>query len=152
MNHFIKAKTPLGREDEKLCVAIFRDLLHTRHKLYQLASGVATGAGLHAAELNVVDILGKLGPISMGRLSGETFISPANTTHTVRKLETAGLVKRLRSESSERSVTVQLTRKGTTLFRRCYPTVLAAIDGYLSERLSSSDKRKLAKIIGKLAT
>jgi len=51
--------------------------------------------------LSLMDILGKLGPISMGRLSGETFISPANTTHTVRKLEAAGLVKRLRSESSE---------------------------------------------------
>ncbi len=152
MNYFVKVKTLLRKDEEKLCVAIFRDLLHTRHALYQLASGVATDAGLHAAELNVVDILGKLGPISMGRLSGETFISPANTTHTVRKLETAGLVKRLRSESSERSVTVQLTRKGTTLFRRCYPTVLAAIDGYLSERLSDSDKKKLAMILGKLAT
>lgn len=143
---------PLNEHDEQTCISIFRDLLHARHQLYKLASGVAAEANLHAAELNVIDILGKKGPISMGRLSDETFISPANTTYTVRKLEVAHLVQRLRSKNSERSVTVTLTKKGQTLFRRYYPAVLTAVDDYLSERLSSTDKKHLARILARLAT
>ncbi|NOX68265.1 MAG: winged helix-turn-helix transcriptional regulator [Gammaproteobacteria bacterium] len=145
-------KTTLNRHDEQTCIGIFRDLLHARHRLYKIASTVAGDAGLHAAELNVIDILGKMGPISMGRLSDETFVSPANTTYTVRKLEVVHLVQRLRSKDSERSVTVALTKKGQTLFRRCYPAVLTAVDNYLSERLSSTDKKNLARILARLAT
>jgi len=152
LNQRIPTKTSLSKLEERTCIDIFRDLLHARHTLYRLASGVAADAGLHAAELNVIDILGKMGQISMGRLSDETFISPANTTYTVRKLEAARLVRRLRSKNSERSVTVTLTKKGERLFRRCYPAVLTAIDDYISDCLSNSDKKNLARILAKLAT
>jgi DNA-binding MarR family transcriptional regulator len=80
------------------------------------ASEVAESNGLHAAEMNVIDILGKYGPIPMGRLSRETFISPSNTTNTVKKLERAGLVKRNRSNNSDREVIVSLTAEGKRVF------------------------------------
>ena len=85
---------PISKQDEDLCVDLFRNIMRARHLMYRKAAGVADESGLHAAELNVVDILGKFGPVSMGRLSRETFISPSNTTSTVKKLERAGLAKR----------------------------------------------------------
>ncbi len=124
--------------------------MRARHQLHKKASGVAEKSGLHAAELNVVDILGKFGPISMGRLSHETFISPSNTTNTVKKLELAGLVRRRRSDNSDREVTVALTGKGRALFRKCYPRILGEAHAHMAERLTRQEREKLAGILGKL--
>ncbi len=118
--------------------------------MQQKASDVAADAGLHAAELNVVDILGKFGPIAMGQLARETFISPSNTTSTVKKLERAELVVRARSKLSDREVTVELTIKGRRLFRRCYPAILGDVFEFLSGRLSQKEMMSLQAILGKL--
>ena len=112
MKNFVRTSTRLSEHDEDVCVDIFRNLMRARHVMHQKASTVAESNGLHAAEMNAIDILGKFGPISMGRLARETFISPSNTTNTVKKLERAGLVKRSRSKNSDREVTVSLTADG----------------------------------------
>ena len=93
MKNFVKTQTRLGERDEDVTVDLFRNLMRARHLMHKKASDVAGSVGLHAAEMNVIDILGKFGPVSMGRLSSETFISPSNTTSTVKKLERAGTVR-----------------------------------------------------------
>jgi DNA-binding MarR family transcriptional regulator len=100
--------------------------------------------------MNVVDILGKFGPISMGDLSRKTFISPSNTTSTAKKLEVAGLIERKRSDESGRTVTVSLTPKGKTLFRKCYPQILGEAHAHMEERLTRQERAKLAAILKKL--
>ncbi len=150
MKNYVKTTTNLSERDEDVCVDIFRNMMRARHQLHKKASGVAEKSGLHAAELNVVDILGKFGPISMGRLSHETFISPSNTTNTVKKLELAGLVRRRRSDNSDREVTVALTGKGRALFRKCYPRILGEAHAHMAERLTRQEREKLAGILGKL--
>ncbi len=150
MKNHVKTKTNLSERDEDICVDIFRNIMHVRHLMYQKASRVAAGAGLHAAELNVIDILGKFGPISMGRVADETFISPSNTTSTVKKLESAELVKRRRSNTSDREVTVSLTSKGRVLFRKCYPRILGEAHAHMAERLTREERAKLAGILRKL--
>jgi DNA-binding MarR family transcriptional regulator len=150
MKNHVKTKTNLSERDEDICVDIFRNIMHVRHLLHQKASRVAAGAGLHAAELNVIDILGKFGPISMGRVADETFISPSNTTSTVKKLESAELVKRKRSNTSDREVSVSLTSKGRALFRKCYPRILGNAHAHMAERLTRQERDKLAGILRKL--
>lgn len=152
MRNHLKAETGLSEEDEDICVDIFRNIMRVRHLMYMKAAAVAEQSGLHAAELNVIDILGKFGPISMGRLSRETFISPSNTTNTVKKLEQAGLVGRKRSDHSDREVTVRLTRKGAQKFRVCYPRVLGDAHSLLADRLTPGERKQLADILGKLAS
>jgi DNA-binding MarR family transcriptional regulator len=151
MKNYVKTQTSLSERDESVCVDVFRNIMRTRHQMHRKANTVAETSGLHAAELNVVDILGKHGPISMGRLSQETFISPSNTTSTVKKLELAGLVERTRSKNSDREVTVSLTAKGRALFRKCYPRILKEVYGHLSERLTRSEIASLARMLGKLS-
>jgi len=109
MKNFVKTQTSLNERDEEVTVGLFRDLMRARHLMHKKASEVAEDNGLHAAEMNAIDILGKYGPISMGRLSSETFISPSNTTNTVKKLERSGLVERQRSATSDREVNVALS-------------------------------------------
>ena len=150
MKNHVKTTTNLSERDEDICVDTFRNLMRARHLMHQKASTVATGAGLHAAELNVIDILGKFGPISMGRVARETFISPSNTTSTVKKLESADLVKRKRSNTSDREVTVSLTSKGRALFRKCYPRILGEAHAHMAERLTRKERAKLAGILRKL--
>jgi len=131
-------------------VDIFKNIMRARHLLYEKAAKVSAAAGLHAAELNVVDILGKFGPISMGRLSRETFISPANTTRTAKKLEQIDLVKRERSAKSGREVTVSLTSKGRALFRRSYPRILEEAHEHIADRLTRQERVTLAAVLQKL--
>jgi len=149
MKNAVKTKTKLSSREEDICVDIFRNTMRARHLLHEMASRVAIHSGLHAAELNVVDILGKVGSISMGELSRNTFISPSNTTSTVKKLEAAGFVKRKRSDESGRAVTVSLTPKGKTLFRKCYPKILGEAHAHMVERLTREERVKLAAILKK---
>ena len=137
--------------DEENCVAIFRSIMRARHRLHQLASDNAAQFDLHIAEMNVVDILGKHGPLSMGELSETTFVAPSSTTRTVKKLESMGLVRRERSAESERVVTVSLTKKGRALFKQCYPRIIERAEDFLRERLTGVERLRLAKLLHKLA-
>jgi DNA-binding MarR family transcriptional regulator len=149
MKNYIKTKTRLSEHDEAVTVDLFRNLMRARHLLHKKASDVAESIGLHAAEMNVIDILGKFGPISMGRLSRETFISPSNTTSTVKKLEQAGLVNRSRSANSDREVTVSLTADGRKVFRKCYPQILGEAHAHMAERLTRQERHSLMKALRK---
>lgn len=150
MKNAVRTKTNLSNSDEDICVDIFRNTMRARHLLHEMASRVAIRSGLHAAEMNVLDILGKFGSISMGDLSRKTFISPSNTTSTVKKLEAAGLVRRKRSDESGRAVMVRLTPKGKTLFRKCYPQILGEAHAHIADRLTRQERAKLAAILKKL--
>jgi len=150
MKNQTKTITILSEQDEDLCVDIFKNIMRARHQLYEKAARVAAATGLHAAELNVVDILGKFGPMSMGRLSRETFISPANTTSTAKKLEQLDLVKRERSAKSGREVTASLTSKGRALFRRSYPRILEEAHEHIADHLTRQEMATLAAVLQKL--
>ncbi len=149
MKNFVKTRTSLNERDEDVTVGLFRDLMRARHLMHKKASEVAEDNGLHAAEMNAIDILGKYGPISMGQLANETFISPSNTTSTVKKLEHVGLVTRNRSKSSDREVTVSLTAEGRKTFRKCYPRILGEVQEHITERLTRQEKQSLAEILRK---
>lgn len=149
MKNDVSTKTSLSERDEDTCVAIFRDVMRARHLLYRKAAKVADDIDLHAAEMNVIDILGKFGPIPMGRLSSLAFISPANTTSTVKKLEQAKLVARMRSENSDREVNVMLTGSGRTVFRKCYPRILGDVNEHLNQCLSKAERKIFAGLLQK---
>ena len=150
MKNYVKTKASLSERDEEICVDIFRNIMRARHLLRSKASNVAESNGLHAAEMNVIDILGKFGPISMGRLASETFISPSNTTNTVKKLERAGLVERQRSATSDREVNVTLTSSGRAVFRKCYPRILGEAHAHMVKRLTPDEMNLLAGVMRKL--
>ena len=152
MKNFVKTQTNLSERDEDVTVDLFRNLMRARHLMHKKAKDVAESIGLHTAEMNVIDILGKIGPVSMGSLSREAFISPANTTSTVKKLEQAGLVRRDRSKASDREVTVSLTAEGRRIFRKCYPRILGEAHAHMTGRLTRREHSQLAALLGKLVT
>jgi DNA-binding MarR family transcriptional regulator len=151
MKNFVKTNTHLNESAEDATVSIFRDIMRARHILREKANQVAAESNLHVAEMNVVDILGKFGPVSMGRLSRETFISPSNTTSTVKKLEKNGLVVREKSEASDREVKVSLTNNGRAVFRKCYPQILGEAHDYIADRMTRKEQKIFQQLLEKLA-
>lgn len=151
MNSFVAVETHLDEQDEETCVAIFRSVVRAYHRLHGMAAGVAATLDLQYAEMNVIDMLGKFGPLSMGELARATFIAPSTTTRTVKTLEARGFVKRERSADSERVVTVSLTRKGERMFAQSYPKILGAVETLLEDRLSASQRRALASLLEQVA-
>ncbi|MCW5774231.1 MAG: MarR family transcriptional regulator, partial [Rhodospirillaceae bacterium] len=120
------------------------------HDLQNMAQQVGTRYGLISAELNVVDILGRFGGTSMGELARRTFISPANTTRTVKTLEQKKLVARTRNATSGRNVDVALTGKGQALFKKCYPAIFGAAVRYFGSSLSARERHDLRRLMEKL--
>lgn len=150
MNHRISAPTKLSGEDEEICVAIFRTIMRSHNLLHSIGCDVAAEFDLQLAEMNVIDILGREGPLSMGELSRTIFVAPSSTTRTVKQLESYGLVTRQRSAESERVVNVSLTRAGKSLFKKSYPAILHSVHDSLTQSLSQPERKKLAKLLGKL--
>jgi DNA-binding MarR family transcriptional regulator len=136
--------------EEKNYIALFRAVMFAHHDLQAMARKVGARHGLISAELNVVDILGKFGTTSMGELARRTFISPANTTRTVKGLERRRLVARSRDANSDRSVVVGLTPKGQALFRKCYPAILGEAVRYFDAGLAPAECKELRRMLERL--
>jgi len=151
MDHYVNAPTKLGVAEEEICVSIFRSIMRSHNMLHAIGCAVAAKYDLQLAQMNVIDILGKHGPLIMGELSRTTFIAPSSTTRTVKQLEAYGLVERQRSNASAREVFVSLTRGGKRLFKRTYPAVLDSVQHRLIESLSQSERKVLAKLLQKLS-
>lgn len=133
--------------EERTYIALFRAVMFVHHDLHGLARKVGARFGLLSAELNVVDILGKFGTTTMGELSRRTFISPANTTRTVKNLEARKIVIRSRDGESDRVVTVALTAKGKALFGECYPAIFNEAVRYFDKGLSRQERKKLMRLL-----
>lgn len=58
---------------------------------------------------------------------------------------------RQRSSTSERMVMVSLTATGQQLFKACYPRILMTVEADLEQRLDTTERATLAKLLQKLA-
>jgi DNA-binding MarR family transcriptional regulator len=136
--------------EERNTIALFRAVMFLHHDLQAMAQKVGARYGLISAELNALDILGRFGGTTMGVLARRTFISPANTTRTVKSLERKKLVARVRDTASARTVNVALTPKGQALFAKCYPSILGSAMRYFKNGLGGRERRTLRRLMERL--
>ena len=78
--------------------------LHSRGLLQQV--------GLTAPQLAALQAVERLQPITAGALAKSVHLSPAIVTGILTRLESRGLVSRLRSENDRRTVVVEWTEQG----------------------------------------
>lgn len=131
-------------------MSVFHDVMRLRRTLQSMASEVAPSVGLHSTEMSALDTLGKFGPLTMGELAKRSFISPTNTTRTVKSLADRNLVERRRSPTSDREVQVRLTAAGESVFQQSYPHMIHDVDELLASRLDDKERRTLAVLLAKL--
>lgn len=140
----------ISEDDEENCTSVFHDVMRLRHTLNSMASRVAPTVGLQSTEMSALDTLGKFGPLTMGQLAKRSFISPTNTTRTVKNLVNRELVERERSPKSDREVLVRLTAAGENIFRKTYPHMIHDVNDLLGSKLNQKERRAFATLLAKL--
>lgn len=77
--------------------------------------------GLTPSQFDIIATLGNTDGMNFKELGEKTLITKGTLTGVVDRLEAKGLVRRVASASDGRSQTVQLTRRGETLFAKVFP-------------------------------
>jgi len=103
---------------------------------------------LTVSQFAVLEALYHLGPLCQGELVEKILKSNANLTTVVDSLEKKSLVRRDRSSSDRRRVTVYLTNSGEEMIARVFPRHAKIVAKEFSF-LSSEEKTVLAKILKK---
>lgn len=97
----------------------------------------------------VLDALGHLGRLTLGDLSRKRLVTGGCMTLIVDNLEKEGLVARNRCTEDRRIIHVQLTAKGTRVFRSAFPLHANRIAD-LASVLSEKEQLQLSVLLKKL--
>ncbi len=89
------------------------------------------------------------GPIAMKDISEKMFVSRANITGLVDKLESKGLVKRTGQDQDRRTTLIELTPKGKSVQDRVSSKYVKFMHDSLSA-LSEDEKETLRRVLAKL--
>jgi DNA-binding MarR family transcriptional regulator len=75
-------------------------------------TAIAERAGLTATDAKAMDILTRHGSLTAGELSQHTGLASASVTSLIDRLESRGIVRRVRDRADRRRVIVELIQKG----------------------------------------
>jgi DNA-binding MarR family transcriptional regulator len=101
------------------------------------------------AQLHTVLWLGAEGPLTIGEIAGRLGITEKTITGVVDRLESDGLVRRVRDEQDRRVVRAELTRKGTTAHQRFESHIIQKFNSFLA-LLEPDERQTLIRILQKL--
>jgi DNA-binding MarR family transcriptional regulator len=87
---------------------------------------------LTPAQFDVIATLGNTNGLTMGEIGEKTLITKGTLTGVVDRLEKKNLISRNVPPDNRRSIIVQLTHEGMTLFEQVFPAHLADIQAHLS--------------------
>jgi DNA-binding MarR family transcriptional regulator len=71
------------------------------------SQAVAERVGMHQTDIETMDLLNTLGPMTAGELSARTGLSSGATTRLIDRLERAGYVRRRSDEADRRCVIIE---------------------------------------------
>lgn len=104
---------------------------------------------LTGPQLTVIKLLAGIGELSLTELSESMQTRNSTVTGIIDRMESADLVKRVRSEEDRRVVKIRLTPKGKAL-AKSVPIEPMALFRQALESLSPQEARTLLKILAKL--
>lgn len=98
--------TPAKHRLEKI-----EELLHETRLMSSFdalfSQAVAERVGMHSTDIETMDLLNTLGPMTAGDLSRRTGLSTGATTRLIDRLERAGYVRRCHDEADRRRVIIE---------------------------------------------
>jgi DNA-binding MarR family transcriptional regulator len=96
--------------------------------------------GINRTDLRCLDVLGRAGPMTAGRLAEESMLTNAGVTVVVDRLERIGYVRRTRDTTDRRRVMVEATakahRRAWTLYGNVAESLFAQLEGYSDDELA----------------
>ncbi len=105
----------------------------------------------HGISLVEYEILVRLseadGQLRMAQLADALAHSRSRVTHTVKRMEAAGIVSRCDSPDDGRGVIAQLTDQGMDLLRAAAPTHVEGVRAYLVDLADDDDFAALGRVL-----
>lgn len=105
--------------------------------------------GITGQQWVILTRCGLPGDISPAELAEALHITPSAVTKLLDRLETSKLVKRKRSKSDRRSISVQVTENGQKLLQKLPPLVKKVNDSFTAG-FSDEDKKQLLGLLNRL--
>ena len=143
---------PLAFDDDD-SKAAFDRIVETLIFLYtesrRLTKEEARKHDLTGPQLSVIKLLAGIGDLSLTELSESMQTKNSTVTGIIDRMENAGLVRRIRSETDRRVVMIRLTPKGRTLAGSIPIEPMQAFRRAL-ETLTGPEQKTLLKILSKL--
>lgn len=101
-----------------------------------------SNCGVTVTQLGIINILGKSQMVKLSDLSEELKITPAAVSLIVNRLESQGLIERVRSETDKRVVYAKLSDE----FKATHGELDNNINGFLALLLHTKNKDEIQKI------
>jgi DNA-binding MarR family transcriptional regulator len=137
-----QTEPPTGRQGLTLAIRVaLRDL---GAQLALLNLRVGDKLDLRAGDLQCLELVERLGPVSPARLARQTAIHPATLTGVIDRLERGGWVMRDRDPADRRSVVIRVVRDRRSEVSRHY----AGMQGRLTDICAGLDEEELAAVAG----
>jgi MarR family transcriptional regulator, organic hydroperoxide resistance regulator len=121
------------------------------HELHRVSKRMIGRLGLTAPQRLAVRFVGREPGLAPGRLAELLHLDPGTVTGIVKRLETSGLVTRVRSGGDTRRMHLTLTSRGRTLNRRRKGTVEAAVRRTL-DGMPAADLGSASRVLQRLAS
>ncbi len=130
-------------------LATMRELARAYQAFSAYSEAYVRQYDLTPAQFDVIATLGNTNGMSMGEIGEKTLITKGTLTGVIDRLEKKQLVQRAVPEDDRRSVIVQLTTEGETLFEQVFPAHIADLKQRF-ERLEASELELLKVLLSRL--
>lgn len=135
-------------KDQRKALNLYVKLMRATNRTTSRIHRHLSEDNLTVSQFAVLEALYHLGPLCQGELGQKILKSNANLTTVVDGLEKKSLVRRDRSGSDRRRVTVHLTESGETLISRVFPRH-AKVVAREFDFLSDDEKDELTGLLKK---
>lgn len=105
--------------------------------------------GLRLLECRIVGMVGTLGGLSLKQICFEADIEKAHASRLVNRLQQRGLVEKSEASHDLRSISIELTAAGRTLYDAIYADAIDRNKTWLSV-LSADERRQFVRCVDKL--
>jgi MarR family transcriptional regulator, 2-MHQ and catechol-resistance regulon repressor len=130
-------------------VRAYVKLLRASRAVVSRIEPLLADCGLTPTQLGVLEVLLHRGGLTHRELGRKVLTSAGNMTDVVDKLETAGLVRRVRDTGDRRNVRVELTDAGSTRVSELFPRHAADIARAMGG-LDADEILRLGELLRKL--
>jgi DNA-binding MarR family transcriptional regulator len=128
--------------DDETVIRLRRVILRLARQL----NAASVGEGLTPTQASVLGIVARRGPLGLTELTEIEGLNPTMLSRVVGKLDSFGLIKRLRDPDDFRAARVEVTPEGTEAYQR----IAAERAAILSERVAGLPPEQEAALIAAL--
>ena len=129
-------------------LGLWAELVRCAGAVGRVVADEARRHGLTGAQLGVIDLLQRVGPMPLSAVGERLAVTSGNVTFVVDQLERVGLARRARSDEDARVLLAQLTPKGRRLAARALPACAARLRR-LTGAFEPRERAELARLLAR---